>query len=220
MKYFKNIELAKLYHVSEKSVRNWIQAAKESRLDLELYSENGRDYVANTTRNNMVVEQLVEKGKKYKNTRGFKKIYPKKEFYETYNNKQILDIISSITIHREIPIQYSYFDGGAIAWDEYANRMANEVAPNILNQSVELLGVTSSYLDGMFADKTIVNVVDVGPGNGLPVRATLERLLNQGKLGRYIAIDISQDMIDILERNIKKWFGEKITIILIIINNS
>src|ERR1044072_5333369 len=123
MKYFRHTELAKLYHISEKSVRNWIQASVEGRLDLHLYEENGRQYVANTSKNTATIEQLVQKGKKYKNTRGTKTITPKDSFYKNYNRKQILDIISNLTIHHELLQQYCYVNSGAEYWDTYANRL-------------------------------------------------------------------------------------------------
>jgi hypothetical protein len=44
----------------------------------------------------------------------------------------------------------------------------------------------------------------------MPVRGLLQHLLERDVLSRYIAIDISQDMLDIAERNIKEWFGDKV----------
>lgn len=211
MKYFKNTELAKLYHVSEKSVRNWIAAAQESKLNVELYVHNGKSYIANTAKNNITIEALVAKGKKYKNSRGLKVLKPKSAFYKTYDNKQILDIVSNITIHSEIPLQYGYSDGGAESWDLYSNRLAKEDVPNILNQTIKLLDINADYIDELLAKHKRVNIVDLGPGNGLPAKSTIERLLAQGRLNRYIAIDISQEMLDIVERNIKTWFGGKVS---------
>ena len=210
MKYFKNTELAKIYKTSEKSVRNWIQSSQEGKLGLQLYEQNGRPYVANTTKNNALIEELVRKGKKYKNTRGAKTISPKKEFYELYSHKQILEILSSLTIHCESPLEYTYVDGGAEDWDEYANRLVEEHEPNILTRTRELLNLSAAHIDQLLGSHRKINVVDVGPGNGLPVRPTLERLLKEGRLNRYIAIDISQDMLNILEKNIKAWFGDKV----------
>jgi uncharacterized SAM-dependent methyltransferase len=210
VKYFKNTELAKIYNVSEKSVRNWVQATQEGKLALELHTGKNRVYVANTTKNTALIEQLVKKGKKYKNTRGAKTITPKKIFYELYEPKQILDIISSFTIHHESPLQYTYVNGGAEDWDRYAHRLIDEQEPNILTRTTEFLELNAGAIDSQLNGHKKINVVDLGPGNGLPVRALLERLLKEGRLNRYIAIDISQDMLDILEQNIKRWFGGKI----------
>jgi len=207
MKYFKNTELAKLYNVSEKSIRNWIDAAQAGKLELQLYEEKGKFFVANTSKNTSVIEEHAAKGKKFKNTRGFRTISPSTEFYETYTQEQILDVISNLTAYHEIPTVYTYADGGAKYWDDYAKRLVNEPTPSLLRGTIELLKDTADYVDRLLESYEKVNVVDLGPGNGLPVRSTLERLLKADKLNRYIAIDGSKEMLHILEQNIKEWFG-------------
>lgn len=210
MKYFKNTELAKLYNISEKSVRNWIQAAVDGRLELGLYKKEGKHFVANTAKNTLQIEQLVLKGKKYKNSRGFKIISPTPKFYDTYTTKQIFDIISNLTVHRELPLKYSYVDGGAEYWDRYAQRLADETAPNMLTSTVNLLSSNIERIDSLLGNHKSVNVVDLGPGNVLPVKEILGYLLDQGKLNKYIALDISKEMLDIAERNVRLWFDNKI----------
>ncbi|HEX7963516.1 MAG TPA: L-histidine N(alpha)-methyltransferase [Candidatus Saccharimonadales bacterium] len=210
MKYFKNTELAKLYNVSEKSVRNWIEATRQGKLSLELHLENGKLYIANTSKNTPILEHLVSKGKKYRNSRGFKVVTPVEEFYKIYDKKQVLDILSNLTIHKEIPLQYGYLNGGAESWDHYAKRLAQEQTPNILTRTTSLLKLNASYIDLLVGNNRRVNIVDLGPGNGLPARPIIERLHEQGRLNRYIALDISQDMLDILEKNIKTWFSGEV----------
>lgn len=210
MKYFRNTELAKIYNVSEKSVRNWIQAARDGKLNLELHEKDGKFWVANTRENVALLETQVERGKKYKNRRSLKILKPDSDFYEYYNQKQILDIISSLTIHHEIPTQYSYVNGGADYWDRYANRLASEEAPNILTQTVRLLDISADAIDSHTNHHQKINIVDLGPGNGLPIKNTIQRVLDEGRLNRYIAIDSSQEMLNILEANIKKWFNGKV----------
>jgi uncharacterized SAM-dependent methyltransferase len=212
MKFFKNTELAKLYYVSEKSVRNWIQASRDGKLELELYEQDDRAFVANTSKNIALIEQLVQKGKKYKNTRGAKALSPKPDFYVLYSQEQILDIISSLTTYHELPLQYSFLNGGATYWDQYSNWLYEGVTPNILTRTIELLNTTAQSVDQQIqSSNKKVNVVDLGPDNGLPIRPTLERLVKQGRLNRYIAIDVSPDMLGILRRNIKEWFGNEVT---------
>jgi uncharacterized SAM-dependent methyltransferase len=210
VKYFKNTELAKIYKVSEKSVRNWIQAAQDGRLGLDLHKEKSKYYIANTSKNTEIIENQVTKGKKYKNSRGVRRLTPKPEFYEVYTYKQILDILSNLSVRHESPLQYGYVNGGAVEWDEYVNRLSGQAAPNILNQTISLLELGEEYLDTLLSGKKTINIVDLGPGNGLPVKPLIEKLKKQGRLGRYIAIDISSTMLDILEANIKQWFGGSI----------
>jgi SAM-dependent methyltransferase len=210
LKYFKNTELAKLYNVSEKSVRNWIESAKQERLDLQLYNQGDRLYIANTSKNTLAIKQLVAKGKKYKNSRGLKVVSPTPDFYATYNPKQIFDIISNLAIHREIPLRYSYVDGGAEYWDTYSQRLAHEEAPNMLTSTMGLLDSSLNNLDSLLGYRKQVNVVDLGPGNGFPVKNLLARLVEGKRLKRYIAIDVSREMLRITEQHIREWFGSKI----------
>jgi uncharacterized SAM-dependent methyltransferase len=211
MKYFKNTELAKLYNISEKSVRNWIDAAEQDKLDLELYELKGKKYVADTMRNNTVIKGMVEKGRKYRNTRAFKAVTPGKQFYDLFNENQIIDIISNIDIYREIPHGYTYFGVGAEYWDEYAASLAKEDENNTLTASIEMLRFNLEGIKKLLENYDRINVVDVGIGNALPAKELLELLHEKGKLNRYIGVDISSDMLDVAERNVREWFGGKIT---------
>jgi len=210
MKYFKNTELAKLYHVSEKSIRNWIEAAQTGKLDLELHLEKNKPFIADTTKNTRLIEELVLKGKKYKNTRGFKSISPQQKFYELYSPKQVIDIISNLDIHREIPVQYTYFNSGAKRWDIYTKHLLNEDDSNALTNTVKLLDINLNYIDELVQDYANVNIIDLGVGNALPVRSFLDHFVRNGKLKRYIAIDISKELLDIAEHNVSEWFDGKV----------
>ncbi|MGF7229510.1 MAG: L-histidine N(alpha)-methyltransferase [Candidatus Saccharibacteria bacterium] len=210
MKYYKNTELAELYHVSEKSVRNWIDAASAGKLDLELYEKSGRFLIANTTKNLHIIEELVERRKKFKNTRGHKIVSPKSEFYELYNDKQILDIMTNIDVHREIPLQYSYFDGGAKYWSEYSQKLLKEKVPNMLTSIMKLFDVNEGYIDAMIAAYGRVNIIDLGVGDASPMRKLLTHIQKKGKLNRYIGVDFSSDMLTLAENNIKAWFGDSV----------
>lgn len=210
MLYFKNVELAEKYHISLGTVRNWIEAAQSSKLNIALHIKEGKLYVANTASNIEAIEQLVLGRRKYRNTKAVKAVAPRPEFYKLYTQEQIYDIVTNLEIHREIPRQYNYFDGGAEHWNQYVQRMDEENAPNNLNMTRKLLAKNKDYVDDLTAQYQRVNVVDVGVGNALPVKDLLTHLLKQDKLGRYIAIDISPEMLHIARENIKKWFGERV----------
>lgn len=211
MLYFKKSELAETYHISEKTVTNWIREAKDGKLALELHEVQGRAWIANTTRNIELIEQLVEKRKKFRNSRGLKTVTPKPEFYELYTQQQIFDLTSSLDIYHEVAPDYTYFDGGADYWEKYAERLASENLPNLLNSTIKQLQANQGYIDDLTSRYKRINVVDIGPGDGRPVKELLEHFLEQGKLGRYIALDISPSMLEIVERNIKRWFGSKVS---------
>jgi uncharacterized SAM-dependent methyltransferase len=211
MIYFKKAELAETYHVAEKTVTNWIKEAKLGKLDLELHQAHDRAWIANTTKNIELMEQLVEKRKKFRNSRGIKAITPKPRFYELYNQQQIFDLTTALDIYHEIAPDYTYFDGGADYWDKYTQRLASENLPNLLTSTIKQLKANQGYIDDLTSRYKRVNIVDIGPGNGLPVKELLQHLLNQGKLGRYVALDISPSILEVVERNIRSWFGSKVS---------
>lgn len=210
MHYYKNTELAKLYKVSEKSIRNWIEATHDGKLDLTLYEENGHAFIANTTKNITIIKGLVDKGKKFRNSRGYKVVKPTREFFEMYDSAQVYDMISSIDTYKEIPHKYSYFDGGAEHWDKYTHKLIAETAPNLLTNSMDLLRLSMPYIDRLISGFDNINIIDVGVGNGLPVRSLVSHLIDQNKLGRYIGLDVSQDMLEIAKHNFALWFGDKV----------
>jgi uncharacterized SAM-dependent methyltransferase len=210
MLYFKNIELAEKYHISLGTVRNWINASQKGTLDLTLHTQNSKMYVANTTNNILTIEQLVADRKKYRPHRALKLLTPSKIFYELYNQAQIYDIVTNLEVRREIPRQYNYFDEGAKSWEQYIQRMDHEGVPSNLTMTRKLLASNQSYIDDLTAQYMRVNVVDIGVGNALPARELLSHLLEQGKLARYIAIDISPEMLRIAKHNIEEWFGQRV----------
>lgn len=211
MQYYKNSELAELCAVSKRTIGVWIKAAQEGKLPIQLHQVDGRYYIANTSKNLATLKQLTEKGKKYKNTRGQKTASPRPEFYQLYDRKQLFDIIQNLDIHREIPRQYNYFSGGATHWDSYASRLWDEETPNILNSTIELLHSNLGNIDRLIGDRRRVNIIDIGPGNCLPVKELLTHLVYETDvLARYIAIDISEEMLEIARRNIKQWFGDRV----------
>jgi uncharacterized SAM-dependent methyltransferase len=210
MKYFKNTELAKIHNVSEKSVRNWVQACLDGKLDLQLYEVNGKFFVENTSANTQKIKDLAAKGKKYKNTRGYKVISPSEKFYRLYSPKQIVDIMSNLDIYKESPLQYTYFNSGAERWDQYTQNLLKQNSANSLTNTLQLLDNNLRYIDSLIQGYDSVNIIDVGAGNALPIRPILEHITAIKKLNRYIAIDISKELLDLAEHNVNDWFKGEI----------
>ncbi len=210
MLFFNSKDLAQTYHISDRTVRNWIDAAKNGKLDLNLHEVDGKTYISNTSRNIAIIEKMITDRKKYRPRTTYKIVSPKPEFYELFNETQIYDIACGIEIHKEIPCQYSYFNGGAGYWDSYATRLATEETSNNLNVGLRLLESSLGYVDSLLDGYGKVNIVDIGVGNALPVRDLLKHLIEKRKLGRYVALDISPDIIKIAKTNIKTWFNDQV----------
>ncbi|MCX4742790.1 class I SAM-dependent methyltransferase [Streptomyces antibioticus] len=210
MPYFKNRQLAEKYHVSPKTVSNWIDQAKEGKADLELIQKGSYSYVADTPANGVVLESLAAKGKKYRNAAYFKTVSPRPEFYEIYSDRQILDIITNLSVHGEVPLQYNYLQDGAKNWEDRMARFESEGVTNSLVGTIELIQDNLATIDRFLKGKKKVNVIDLGVGNARPVKELLGHLLERGVLNRYIGIDISPTMLEVANRNIEKWYGDAV----------
>ncbi len=77
MLYFSNQELATTHHVSVRTVRNWIEAAKAGKLVLTLHTKGERSFIANTPKNSLLIKELVLKGKKFRPHRAQKTVMVK-----------------------------------------------------------------------------------------------------------------------------------------------
>lgn len=209
MLYFKHSELAKTYHVSLKTVHNWIDAAKRDKIKLQLHELGSRTYIANTPANIASLRQLAQQGKKFRNMRHHKIVQPKPEFYEFYSPRQILDIITNLEVHKEIPRQYNYLHQGAHNWDASVNKLEAENVTNIRRGTIELLANNMGSIDSLLAGRK-VNIIDIGVGNAYPTKAFLGHLLERNILHRYIALDISPAMLEIARRNIREWYGDAV----------
>ena len=210
MLYFTNQELASIYHVSARTVRNWIESARTGKSNITLLNKGERYYIGNTAKNIKVMEELALKGKKYRPHRAYRILSPKPEFYKLYTPEQIHDIVSNLEIYHEIPPDYNYFDAAATDWDSYAVRLSKEDNINALNATVNLIDANFSYIDAILKDADNVNIIDIGVGNALPAKNLINHLIEIDKMGRYIALDISASMLEIAKRNVQQWFGDKV----------
>lgn len=207
MEYFRNSEVAKMFKVSKATVGHWVQAAETKEINLELIETNNKKHIANNPQNFLVLKGLSDRGRKFKNKKAYKVVKPLPEFYSTYNELQIIDIITNLDLDREIPHKYCYFSSGAKHWDDYINRNIEQKTPITINRTIETLRLDREYLDYLIKGYK-VNLIDIGPGNALPVKELVEHLIQNGQLRKYIGIDISDDMLKVTEANLKQWFGE------------
>lgn len=209
--YYKSKDLKEIYGVSRQTVSKWVESVKNGKLNLEMIDENGQSYIRNTPANNVIIAELVKSRQKFKNSKSLRTISPTEDFYKLYSPEQITDIIVNLRVHHEIPRQYNYIDEGAAYWDKYSTKLFNDSdANNPLHSTEELMQLNQAYLDELLSQYKKVNVVDIGPGNALPVKSLLSHLIDQDKLGRYTAIDISPEMLEIAHQNIKRWFSDKV----------
>jgi SAM-dependent methyltransferase len=203
--YSTNTEIAEKFGVSEGAVRNWIKGAKEGRNNLQLIQEGKRFYIKDNEHNNLVLFRLAEKGKVHKMSSSRKVTSPKKEFYEIFNKEQIIEIIYNLK-QNQIPVKFTYFDMGADYWNSYVNGNSRLYTDEL--KGLETIRASIEYIKIRLRAFKKVNVLDIGTGNGLPIKLLLTELKKAGFELTYSAFDISSSMLKILEKNLNNWFPD------------
>jgi transposase len=64
---FRNVQVSKMFGVSEVTVLNWIRASEETKNQLELVDYKGKKCIVNSAHNLAEMQQLSERGRKYRN---------------------------------------------------------------------------------------------------------------------------------------------------------
>lgn len=196
MKYYKNVEIADKYNVSEVTIVKWVQDAKNNKNNLQLELFNKKLRVLDNEHNHAELTRLTTEGKKYRTGVSYRKVQPTKEFYKTFDIEEQIEIINDLRYRQEVNIKFYYKNGGAEMWD-YDYKHSDS---KMLSSTQTILNNTISDLKFISENKKI-NLIDIGCGNGYHTKPLLEQL----DLSRYVAVDISKEMIEICKNNIKKW---------------
>jgi hypothetical protein len=206
MKFLKNTEIAKKYNVSRPTVGKWIIAAKNKDNLLELTEIDGVSYILDSKHNQKELENLKNKGSKFRNKIGYELLTVDDRFYKVFSESQSIEIITSLESDHIIPLKYTYFDQGAKMWDEYVK--ADMEDSEFSTKKEEKILITSSldYLQLKLQKYKKVNIIDIGPGNGYASKPVIDKLLDLEKKVQYTGIDISTTMLEILETNLSTWY--------------
>lgn len=130
---------------------------------------------------------------------------PSSEFYTVFSQQEILSLIEALKTRREIPLKYSYKGAGANIWDNFYRKL---IIPNWYRSNVEikLLRDNFEYLNDNTQHSHKVNIIDVGAGNSYPAKEYIRKLDKLGRIDRYTALDISEELLEVSKTNFTKWF--------------
>ena len=131
---------------------------------------------------------------------------PSSEFYSIFSKEEVLGIIDALQVRREIPLKYSYKGRGAKKWDNFYLKHIIPRWYRTSSSEIDLLRDNFEYLKGDFQGCEKINVVDVGAGNSYPVKRFISRLHKLGRVNKYIALDISEELLSLSRNNFTKWF--------------
>ncbi|WP_414587594.1 L-histidine N(alpha)-methyltransferase [Scytonema sp. PCC 10023] len=131
---------------------------------------------------------------------------PSSEFYSIFSEEEVLGIIHALEVRREIPLKYSYKGRGAKIWDDFYQKYIIPTWYRTSNVEIDLLKKNFEYINGNHQNCEKVSVIDVGAGNSYPVKRFIGRLNKLGKINKYIALDISEELLNLSSKNFSKWF--------------
>lgn len=131
---------------------------------------------------------------------------PSSEFYSVFSEQEVLEIIHALEVKREIPLKYSYKDRGAKIWNNFYLKYIIPRWYRTSNVEIDLLRENFEHINKKLQNFEKITIVDVGAGNSYPVKEFIFNLNKLGRFDKYIALDISEELLNLSKHNFKKWF--------------
>lgn len=207
MDIYKNIEIHKEFRVSNTAVGRWIEAAKKGKNNLQLKeTKPGVFKILRNEHNRSELLRLKVEGEKNKNSMNLKVTEPHSAFYTTFDEHEITEIIRDLDKRREIEYKFTFKDGGAQMWDKFYNDAVEKGDYPTPKRTLNLLYRSIDLIAQHITKNAQINIIDIGCGNSHPLKGFIELLSKRFKINRYIAIDISQEILDFSKKNMENWF--------------
>ncbi|AFY45222.1 L-histidine N(alpha)-methyltransferase [Nostoc sp. PCC 7107] len=133
---------------------------------------------------------------------------PSSEFYSVFSEAEVLEIIHALETRWEIPLKYSYKGQGAKIWHNFYQKFVSPKWYRKSSVEIDLLRDNFAYIYENISKLSKVNVIDVGAGNSYPAKEFVSRLNQLNKINKYIALDISEDLLTVSKKNFATWFPQ------------
>ncbi|MFA5246516.1 MAG: L-histidine N(alpha)-methyltransferase [Candidatus Micrarchaeia archaeon] len=105
----------------------------------------------------------------------------------------------------ELPYKFSYTGEGAAIWNDYSEHSllcgASKLEQQLLEKRLDAVFVP-------FGNAKRINIVDIGCGNGKPILPVIAKAKQLGLKVRYVAVDLSREMLDLSSQNVRNAFPD------------
>lgn len=135
-----------------------------------------------------------------------RKTQPTTDFYNIFAETEILGIIQAIELTQEIPLKYSYKGRGAKIWDNFYQKYIIPRWYRSKNVEIVLLQEVFTYINPQLPCGEKITIIDVGAGNSYPVKEFIAKFHQLDRVSKYVALDISTELIRLSQDNFRKWF--------------
>jgi SAM-dependent methyltransferase len=205
LKVLKNSEIAEEYGVFRGSVGKWVKSALNQENKLQLQEINSKWFVIDNTHNRSELQNLKQRSLKFRNRLDYERVIVDPKLYDIFDYGNLVELITKLEDDKIIPLKFSYLNGGADIWSDFVNSTFDS-DKYFAAEGNKLLNESFDYLTDKLKPYDTVNIVDVGPGNGLSLKPLIDEFLSKKFKVNYSAIDISSRMLEIVKTNINSWY--------------
>jgi uncharacterized SAM-dependent methyltransferase/transposase len=199
--YLSNTKIAQKYNVSNPTVGEWIRNAVENKNNIKVELVKSKYRILDTEHNDAELTRLSQHAKRYKGSDNRKVVKVSKEFYEIFDNNEILEIITDLQFKKQVKQKYVYKKSQY--WNNFylsGQHLHFEKTKEAIFQSLEL---APTYIDTKKA-----NLIEIGQGNGLPAKDFIENLEKTVKVEKFVGLDISTEMNNLAKNNLNKFYPD------------
>ena len=205
MRYYRNIEIAKRFGIGSSTVKLWIDnsVAGKNNLEIKEIKQLTNDKIVykllSNPHNERELTKLFQEGRSRNQLSLKKTIKIDTSTLNIFTTKQVSELISSLE-DKHIPMKLTYMNGGAELWNEYVVNGRKSGGYSATKRTEELLDTFITFLNQYNPENKKINFFDIGCGNFLPTRTFINYLNKKNLLSKYIAVDISHELLDIAEK--------------------
>lgn len=204
MKYISTSEVEKVFNVSRPTISKWVDDALNKVNNLQVIKVNTKVKIIDNPNNYIILQKLAQTASKHKPKTGKKITKPKEIFYDIYDSEQISSIYLNLLYKHQVDLKNVYKGDGQQYWDQYYHSKSNHTKV----KTDELFNRFSNDLSQFICRYSKINIIDIGPGNGEPIKPVVKQLRDLNKLKSYIAVDISKEINRVTINNITKSFPD------------
>ena len=209
MRYYKNIELSKRFGIGGNTISRWIENANEGKNSLliketkQLTNDKIVYRIISNGHNENELIRLFQNGRSRNQLKNTKPIDLYTKDLKIFTTKEITNLITALE-EKHIPFKLSYKNNGATLWDEFIKEGKRTGDYTTTKRTEELLKLFIHHLEIINPNNKKINFFDIGCGNFMPVEKFVRYLNDKKMLNKYIAIDISKEMLEIAKSNAEK----------------
>jgi uncharacterized SAM-dependent methyltransferase len=210
MAILRNIQIAKKYNVTPATVGNWIEQARNNKINLDLTSVKGKFYLEDTPQNHLELERLKKQGVKFRSKQSsILKVEVSPSLYKIFTEDQIINLFTNISYYNFIPAKFSYTGDGAQFFEEGFIKSLNNPSSK-LSVEMDLIesyfeDISERILNDNLLNNKKLNIIELGADNSTHALVKgMKYLNNKNYLNKYISIGISSEMAEIRQKNIQK----------------